>query len=146
MGSGVGSAALRSEGRAALARRRRGFETPVVVHGDLHRGNILAAGADEWAAIDPSPSLAPPAVDLAVLAADLIADQVGTPPATERLLKIVDQLVIGTEWHEIDAAAVLDWMLLLRLELIVSAGQESRSPDWDIELAELISICIGRCT
>lgn len=142
---GVGSPTLRAQGPAALARRRHASETRVVVHGDLHRGNILA-GADDWAAIDPLPCVAPAAMDLAVLAADLIADHVGTPTAAARLLKVVDQMVIEVGCHDIDAAAVLDWMLLLRLALIVTAEQESKSPDWDIELAELISTCIDRCT
>lgn len=40
---------------------------PVVVHGDLHYGNVLADGAGEWLAIDPKPMAGDPHYEPACL-------------------------------------------------------------------------------
>jgi len=115
-----------------------------VLHGDLHRSNVLASGNDHWKAIDPYPSIAPPAVDLAVLASDLIADDVGSARAVDRLLDVVNRMAVITRRHGIVPSSVLDWMLLHRLDQIAAAGLEARSPDWDLRFAELIVAGVHR--
>ncbi|WP_235583068.1 aminoglycoside phosphotransferase family protein, partial [Kitasatospora sp. Root107] len=41
-----------------------GDHAPVVVHGDLHHGNVLAGRHSEWLAIDPKGLIGEPAFDL----------------------------------------------------------------------------------
>lgn len=52
---------------------------PVVLHGDLNRGNILAAMREPWLAADPDPSYGGPAYDLALVVADQVDPHVDTP-------------------------------------------------------------------
>lgn len=135
---------LADHGHAAELRRRSTAEARRVLHGDLHRSNVLASGNDHWKAIDPYPSIAPPAVDLAVLASDLIADDVGSARAVDRLLDVVNRMAVITRRHGIVPSSVLDWMLLHRLDQIAAAGLEARSPDWDLRFAELIVAGVHR--
>jgi streptomycin 6-kinase len=66
----------------------------VVLHQDLHGGNVLRAG-DEWLVIDPKPLVGDPAFD----AASLLRDrrwELGSPDDLRRLRRRLDVLVDAT--------------------------------------------------
>ncbi|SDT38412.1 streptomycin 6-kinase [Friedmanniella luteola] len=67
----------------------------LLVHGDLHWGNVLADGAGGWRAVDPKPAVGDPAVGVAELLWTR-ADEALTAEQLRRLL------------HRIAAAAALD--------------------------------------
>jgi streptomycin 6-kinase len=61
---------------AGLASAERLATSPpaFVLHGDFHRGNVLASARLGWGAVDPCPLVGDPAFDAADLAADLLDD------------------------------------------------------------------------
>lgn len=64
------AAALRDETLEVLAWLGAPVESPVLVHGDLHPGNVLRAERLPWLAIDPQPVVGDPAYGLASMIRD----------------------------------------------------------------------------
>lgn len=139
---GLVPADLLTAGRAAWVRRTESNEQQVILHGDLHRGNVLAGGRQGWTAIDPSPKIGPAAHDLAILLSDLMSEDVGTAQAGSRLVELVARVAASTADHSVEALAVLDWMLLHRIERVAAAVDETGDPSWDAEFAALIAAAI----
>lgn len=77
---------------AAIAELSVGPPDEVVVHQDLHGGNVLAAGS-RWLAIDPKPLLGERAFDLASLLRDRRADLLDDPSAPRRVARRLELLV-----------------------------------------------------
>lgn len=59
--------ALVEEAEALFAELIPSQEPPVLLHGDLHHGNILSAGRRPWLAIDPKGVVGEPAFDVGAL-------------------------------------------------------------------------------
>lgn len=66
-GSGPLPAALVDEAEALFAELMGTADAPVLLHGDLHHYNILAAGRGRWLAIDPKGVVGEPAFEAAAL-------------------------------------------------------------------------------
>jgi streptomycin 6-kinase len=64
---------------------------PVVLHQDLHGGNVLRAGGG-WRAIDPKPLAGDPAFDAASLLRDRRDELVSDPAAAARVRRRLDLL------------------------------------------------------
>lgn len=77
----------------------------VVLHCDLHPGNVLRAGRRPWLAIDPKPVVGDPAYDLA----PVIRDR-ATPELARR------RYAIGCEVTGLDPARVRGWALVQAVE------------------------------
>jgi streptomycin 6-kinase len=65
---------------------------PVVVHQDLHGGNVLRAAREPWLAIDPKPLVGDPAFDVASLLRDRRAELATDPAPVHRIRRRLDQL------------------------------------------------------
>jgi streptomycin 6-kinase len=66
---------------------------PVVLHGDLHLGNVLAAHRQAWLAIDPKPLIGEREFDVTALVRDKLAELVSDEPAgRERVQRRFDLL------------------------------------------------------
>jgi streptomycin 6-kinase len=82
---------------AAIARgllgdsTREGSET-VVLHGDLHHGNVLDFGADGWRAIDPKALLGDPAFDYANMLCNPDAATALAPGRLECRLRVIESV------------------------------------------------------
>jgi streptomycin 6-kinase len=88
----------------AIAVRDRlvaGPVTEMLLHGDFHHGNVLAADRVPWLAIDPKPLVGDPAYDLAWLALDrrdtLIAAPGPRAVARRRIAKLSASLDVDEE-------------------------------------------------
>jgi streptomycin 6-kinase len=86
---------------------------PVLLHGDFHHGNVLAADRVPWLAIDPKPLVGDPAYDLAWLVRDRLETLVAAPAAQSaarrRLSKLSDAL-------DVDRDRLRDWTLFRAVE------------------------------
>ncbi|MEU4098778.1 aminoglycoside phosphotransferase family protein [Streptomyces sp. NPDC026673] len=85
----------------------------VLLHGDYHHGNVLAADRVPWLAIDPKPLVGDPAYDLAWLVRDRLDTLIATPgsqaAARRRVAKLSDSL-------EVDRDRVRGWALFRSVE------------------------------
>lgn len=85
----------------------------VLLHGDYHHGNVLAADRVPWLAIDPKPLVGDPAYDLAWLVRDRLDTLIATPgsqaAARRRVAKLSDSL-------EVDRDRVRGWALFRAVE------------------------------
>jgi streptomycin 6-kinase len=69
------------------------MDAPVVLHGDLHHGNILAAGRAPWLAIDPKGIVGEPAYEVGALLRNPMPRILSAPQPRRLLTRRVDQLV-----------------------------------------------------
>lgn len=91
----------------------------VLLHGDYHHGNVLAADRVPWLAIDPKPVVGEPAYDLAWLVRDRLETLVASPgsqsAARRRVAKLSDSLEVDRDrlraWSLFRAVAAGVWAL-----------------------------------
>ena len=85
----------------------------VLLHGDFHHGNVLAAERSPWLAIDPEPLVGERAYDLAWLAQDRLDTLAGAPGpqsvARRRLQRLSDAV-------EVDRERLRGWTLFRSVE------------------------------
>ncbi|HZB71071.1 MAG TPA: aminoglycoside phosphotransferase family protein [Acidimicrobiales bacterium] len=119
--------AVVAEAAALLRRLPATADREVLLHGDLHPANLLAAEREPWLAIDPKPMRGDPAFDLAPLVlqtGDLLA---AVDPATEldrRLGRVA--AATGTDPDRIRA-----WGLARAVDMVVWRGDEPPEPHLD---------------
>ncbi|WP_377269163.1 aminoglycoside phosphotransferase family protein [Peterkaempfera sp. SMS 1(5)a] len=102
----------------------------VLLHGDFHHGNVLAADRMPWLAIDPRPLVGERAWDLAWLARDRMETLLGSPgpeaAVRRRLHRLADSL-------EVDRARLRGWTLFRTVETGVrslDAGDTGAAELW----------------
>jgi len=78
----------------------------VVLHQDLHGGNVLRAERESWLAIDPKPLLGEPAFDAASLLRDRRAELRRDPAPAQRMRRRLDQL---TRELDLDRERLRGW-------------------------------------
>ncbi|MFC5911630.1 aminoglycoside phosphotransferase family protein [Streptacidiphilus monticola] len=85
----------------------------LLLHGDFHHGNVLAAERQPWLAIDPKPLVGERAYDLAWLAQDRLETLAGSPgpaaAARRRLNRLADLV-------EVDRDRLRGWTLFRTVE------------------------------
>jgi streptomycin 6-kinase len=88
----------------------------VLLHGDYHHGNVLAADRMPWLAIDPKPLVGEPAYDLAWLVRDRLPTLAAQPgsraAARRRVAKLASDL-------EVDRDRLRGWSLFRAVEAAV---------------------------
>ncbi|MGV9269251.1 aminoglycoside phosphotransferase family protein [Kitasatospora sp. NPDC003701] len=103
----------------------------ILLHGDFHHGNVLAADRAPWLAIDPRPLVGERAYDLARLALDRADTLVGSPgvPAAvrRRLHRLADAL-------EVDRERLRGWTLFRATDLGLRALAAGRREDAELYL------------
>lgn len=99
----VRQAIVTLRGAGAGTRRR------VLLHGDLHGGNVLARGGG-WAAIDPKPLVGEAAADLR----QVVRSVVGPRPDARTVGRVAD--VLGSELG-VDRERILAWTIALGVEM-----------------------------
>ena len=125
----IGDWLTRAAGRVAAARRAGGGEPPawagrvlalhrelahdrpprVVLHGDLHQWNVLAATRAPWLAIDPKGAVGEPAEEIGAWLVDRVHRAPTDAEARQRLLAMCDQLAeeLGLDRARARAAALV---------------------------------------
>lgn len=79
---------------------------PVVLHGDLHHGNVLAACRERWLAIDPKGVIGEPAYETGALLRNPLPELLAEPQPRRLLARRADQLADELGF---DRKRVLDW-------------------------------------
>jgi streptomycin 6-kinase len=114
-----------------------GSGLPVLLHGDFHRGNVLASARAGWLAIDPCPLVGDPEFDIADLAADLAEELVGQPGAAGRLAAVLSDLC--RVLPRLDSQRIRDWMLAKRVILALDNLAATGNAEWDLTFARLLA-------
>ncbi|MGB8508083.1 MAG: aminoglycoside phosphotransferase family protein [Pyrinomonadaceae bacterium] len=81
-------------------------DAPVLLHGDLHHYNILAAARDGWLAIDPKGVIGEPAYEVGALLRNPLPQLLRAPQPSRTLARRVDQLSAELNF---DRARVVGW-------------------------------------
>lgn len=90
-GHGPFPQALLEEAEALFAELSASMTTPVLLHGDLHHDNILAAGRSPWLAIDPKGVIGEPAYEVGALLRNPFPQLLQQPQPERVLGRRVDQ-------------------------------------------------------
>lgn len=110
---------------------------PVLLHGDLHHDNILAAQREPWLAIDPKGVVGEPAYEVGALLRNPFPEILSMPQPARTLGRRVDQLSSELGF---DRDRILGWALA---QAVLSAWWclEDHVPGWDgfIACAELLA-------
>lgn len=110
---------------------------PVLLHGDLHHGNILAARREPWLAIDPKGLVGEPAYEVGALLRNPMPQILAAPQPGQILARRVHQLA---EELEVDPARLRDWGLAQAV-LAACWALEDHGGGWEpwIACAELLA-------
>ncbi|MFJ9953086.1 aminoglycoside phosphotransferase family protein [Kitasatospora sp. NPDC091207] len=103
----------------------------VLLHGDFHHGNVLAADRAPWLAIDPRPLVGERAYDLARLALDRADTLVGSPGVPGAVRRRLHQLA---EALEVDRERLRGWTLFRAADLGLRALAAGRREDAELYL------------
>ena len=133
---------------ALVAKAERLFEelaatadAPVVLHGDLHHYNILAAGPRGWLAIDPKGVVGEPAYEVGAFLRNELPEPLRNPQAARLTSRRLDQFAAELG---LDRARLRAWALA---QAVLSAlwSLEDHGHGWEpmIGLAELIAAMGG---
>ncbi len=137
-GSGPFPVGLVAQAEALFAELLGSMAAPVLLHGDLHHWNILAAERRPWLAIDPKGLVGEPAYE----AGALLRNQLPEGPEAKRVLaRRLDQLA---EVLELDRARLAGWGMA---QAVLSAwwSYEDHGHGWEeaIGCAELLAELLG---
>jgi streptomycin 6-kinase len=136
-GSGPFPAALVDEAERLFGELEASMAEPVVLHGDLHHFNILAAQREPWLAIDPKGLVGEPAYETGALLRNRLPEPLPSPEAGHVLARRVDQL---SEELDLDRARLRGWGLA---QAVLSAWWivEDHGHGWEpaIACAELLA-------
>jgi len=135
-GTGPFPSALVGEAERLFAELNASADAPVVLHGDLHHYNILAAGARGWLAIDPKGLVGEPAYEVGAFLRNRLPLPLPNPEAGRITARRIDRFAMELG---IDRARLRGWALS---QAVLSAwwSLEDRGHGWEpmIALAELI--------
>lgn len=90
-----------------------GPDEQVLLHGDFHHGNVLAAERSPWLAIDPKPLVGERAYDLAWLAQDRLETLSGVPGPSAAARRRLQRL---SEAVDVDRDRLRGWTLFRTVE------------------------------
>jgi streptomycin 6-kinase len=107
-GNGPFPAALLEEAESLFAELSASMTAHVLLHGDLHHENILAAGRARWLAIDPKGVVGEPAYETGAFMRNRLPDLSDFPQATRVLTRRAEQL---SEELNLDRTRVRDWSM-----------------------------------
>ncbi|MGZ8661014.1 MAG: aminoglycoside phosphotransferase family protein [Actinomycetota bacterium] len=93
----------------------------VLLHGDLHHGNVLAAEREPWLAIDPKPLVGEREFDVTALLRDRREDVLADPDPHVRLQRRFDQL---SELFNCDRRRLREWSFAILVDYAL----------WDFEV------------
>ena len=136
-GSGPFPAALVDEAERLFADLLGSMAAPVLLHGDLHHGNVLAAQRRPWLAIDPKGIVGEPAYETGAFLRNPMPQLLAAPHPGRLLARRIDQFA---EELGFDRARLRDWGLA---QAVLSAWWvvEDHGHGWEpaIACAELLA-------
>ena len=127
---------LVEEAEGRFAELLSSMETPVLLHGDLHHGNILAAERQPWLAIDPKGVVGEPAYEVGALLRNIEPRLTAETPPVRILERRVHQL---SEELGFDRERLRAWGLAQAvLSAWWSIEDHGRGWEWAISCAQLL--------
>ena len=108
-------AALVAEGARLLRELPGTTDREVLLHGDLHPANLLAAEREPWLAIDPKPMRGDPAFDLPPLVLQT-GDLLAAPDPAAELARRLDRVAAASG---VDADRIRAWCMARSVEIAV---------------------------
>jgi streptomycin 6-kinase len=108
----------------------------VLVHGDLHHGNVLRAEREPWLAIDPKPMLGEREYDVRAPLCDRRDALFASPDPASHLQRRLDALL--EELGGVDAPRALEWAFVVELTWC-TGGLPEVGPDGDFSRIQLRS-------
>jgi streptomycin 6-kinase len=136
-GTGPFPAALIARAEALFAQLLGSMAEPVLLHGDLHHWNILAAERQPWLALDPKGVVGEPAYEVGALLRNPLPWLLSAPRPRSILARRIDQLA---EHLELDRERLLGWGMA---QAVLSAwwSYEDHGHGWEpaLALAELLN-------
>lgn len=110
---------------------------PVVLHGDLHYGNVLSSDREGWLAIDPKGVIGEPCYEVGDLFRNRVDELYGSSDPVLAMRRRVDAVADLTGF---DAERVRSWALAQAvLSEIWSADDPAHANDVDMRAARLLS-------
>ncbi|HAH01163.1 MAG TPA: aminoglycoside/hydroxyurea antibiotic resistance kinase [Ktedonobacter sp.] len=136
-GNGPFPAALLEEAETLFAELSTSMTELVLLHGDLHHENILAAEREPWLAIDPKGLIGEPAYETGALLRNRLPDLRDAPQAVRVLTRRVDLLA---EMLDLDRGRVRDWaMAQAVLSVWWTIEDKGDIPEDGLKCAELLA-------
>jgi streptomycin 6-kinase len=136
-GSGPFPAPLTDRAERLFVELEASMAGPVVLHGDLHHDNILAAAREPWLVIDPKGLVGEPAYEVGALLRNRLPEPLTPVEAGGLLARRVDQL---SEELGLERARVAGWAMA---QAVLSAWWtvEDHGQGWEetIACAELLA-------
>lgn len=136
-GTGPFPAALVEQAERLFAELCATAAAPVVLHGDLHHYNILAAGARGWLAIDPKGVVGEPAYEIGAFLRNRLPEPLPNPEAGRLTERRIAQFAAELGFERV---RVRGWALA---QAVLSAwwSMEDHGYGWEpmVGLAELIA-------
>jgi streptomycin 6-kinase len=108
---------------------------PVVLHGDLHHDNVLAAQREPWLAIDPKGLVGEPAYETGSWLRNWLPDLLAQPNPRAILARRIDQFADELGF---DSDRIRDWAFAQAVLSQVWASEEDADVR-DLEIAHLLS-------
>jgi len=130
-GSGPFPARLVDQAERLFEELLSSMREPVLLHGDLHHFNILAASRQHWLAIDPKGVVGEPEYDVGALLRNPSPEIATRPGLRQVLARRIDQLA---EELGFDKTRLRDWSLA---QAVLSAwwSYEDHGSGWDVSIA-----------
>lgn len=104
----------------------------MLLHGDFHHWNVLAAGREPWLALDPKGILGDPGYEIGPWIANRIPDDMDAATARRNMARILDQL---SEALPYDRVRLADWSFA---QFVLSAwwSYEDHGYGWEPTIAK----------
>jgi len=130
--------ALVAQAETLFAELSASMAEPVVLHGDLHHDNILAAERQPWLAIDPKGLIGEPAYEVGVLLRNPYPQLLTWPQPARILARRVDQLA---EALVLDRKRILGWSIAQAVLSAWWSFEDNDNDDWKywVTCAELLA-------
>ncbi|MEV0535299.1 aminoglycoside phosphotransferase family protein [Kitasatospora sp. NPDC050463] len=125
------AAALVTEAQESAEGLLASTDEAILLHGDFHHGNVLAADRAPWLAIDPRPLVGERAYDVARLALDRADTLVGSPGVPAAVRRRLHQLADALE---VDRERLRGWTLFRAADLGLRALAAGRRADAELYL------------
>lgn len=104
----------------------------MLLHGDFHHWNVLAAGREPWLALDPKGLVGDPGYEIGPWIANRIPDEMDAAPARRTMGRLLDQLAEALPY---DRARLADWAFA---QFVLSAwwSYEDHGYGWEPSIAK----------
>lgn len=123
--------AMLERARGMAAELHQSMDSPLLLHGDLHHANILAAKRQAWLAIDPKGVIGEPAFEVSAFLRNPIP-HIASRPALEKYLS--KRMDVFAERLMLDRQRIQAWGFVGAM-LATAWSIDAQSSDWRLFLA-----------